>query len=90
MCRILHSRPTGSFGSGKRKAEQLSFERDGGRFLSGKPSVPSRPVAGDEAGFGCRQFQPMFAGLLAHEHGKGGYTIDGRERKCAPFKQTGL
>jgi hypothetical protein len=32
----------------------------------------------------------MFAGLLAHEEGKGGYAIEGRERKCAPFKQAGL
>ena len=82
--------PTASCGSGQVKAQQLAFEGDGGRFLSGKAAVPSRPATGDEADFGGRQLEPVFSGLLAHEDGKGGERREAGGRQSAPFKQAGL
>src|SRR5271169_5277266 len=76
------------------KAQQLSFERAGGRLGSGKVFAPSGPIARDEAGFRSRESQPPFASLFPHEHGKRGRAANVVSNPTVwlhtPFEETSL
>src|SRR5271169_2286728 len=76
------------------KAQQLSFERDGGSLWRGKVFAPSGPAAGDEAGFRGRELQPFFASLFPHKHGERGKAAnavsDPTIWQRTPFEKAGL